>query len=75
MPTGTQQSVVIITAYTYGIRRGLVFAVNNQNCLSIVLFCTSTSQHLTAIMSSKFGSAMGLGVVGTSFLLSRSHPM
>ena len=56
-----QQSVVISTAYTYSIRWGRVFAVKNQNCLSMVSFCPRTLQHLTAIMVFKIWFNNGAG--------------
>jgi hypothetical protein len=41
--------------------RGRLFAVNNQNCCSVVPFCSRTTQHLIAIVMCKSGATLGLG--------------
>jgi len=70
-----QQSMAYIAAHSYRIWWGWLFAVNNQNCLSIVSFCSRTMQHLVAIVMCKICcNGLRPGGIVTSSLLSRSRP-
>ena len=55
------QSVAILLAHSCKIRWGWLFAVNNQNCLNMVSFCSRTVQHFIAIMMCKVWCNVGSG--------------
>jgi len=64
-----------ISAHSCRIRWGWLFVINNQNCLNMVSFCSKTMQQSLLLWFANSGATMGLRGVGTSSLLSRSHPI
>jgi len=56
-----QQLIDIMTAHSCRIRWGWLFAVNNQNCVNMVSFCSRTAQHFITIVMCKFWCNIGAG--------------